>query len=796
MKRFVLMMLLAICSRSVAQTDCTDAMVVCGNTNFEGLHLDGIGSFQEISSCGSEEHNSLWLKIHIATSGTLAFNIIPDNTSLNEDYDFFLFSYTSCDDYTQIRCSTTHPISAGLSTNVTGTNGTETDSFEGPAEDGDGFVRPVDVFAGETYMLVIDRPFGNSDFSLEWTGTATFNDPPAFAALPTGVPSLDIMQCDDDGMPDGSTVFDLTQNTPLVLGGQPDLSVHYYRSQSDSLLGINEIANPDSFVNTSDPQTIYVRLVNDVTECFSNSDFQIGIDGQVSLAESQYAICDDASDGDAFNGQATFNMFDVTQIVFPDSVGYSVQYFLDRQDAENNVNPLAGNFYNTVPDQQTVYIKADNGSCKLILPVDLLVRFIPPILSAQLTQCDFGPYPDGISTFNLSTADALFTGSDPDLSVAYFRDAAAMAGNVALPSVYINETDPQTVLVKITDALTGCSATNTLTLNVNTVTPQQIMPLQSCDVNGNGFAVFDLTHANVVTSPQESTAFYRSLQDALLEQNGIGNVTAYTNALAYDDSVFVRIDDAAIGCSGIIEIALHVNPLPEISISDQAILCVNQPGSVTTIDAGPLPPGVFTFVWHFNNSVLPDATYSIAATQTGTYGVDIINAEGCQNTRTIRVLPADVPAIQSVSTEGYSATVNISPGFAGNYGFSIDQPDGPFQAGNFFADVACGAHIAYVYGGNGCGTTSFAFEIMGIPAYFSPNGDGFADRWNMRCGEDHPNTTIYIFDRFGKLIKQINAAGQGWDGTYNGHPLPADDYWYILNADDGTTSKGHFTLKR
>jgi gliding motility-associated-like protein len=66
----------------------------------------------------------------------------------------------------------------------------------------------------------------------------------------------------------------------------------------------------------------------------------------------------------------------------------------------------------------------------------------------------------------------------------------------------------------------------------------------------------------------------------------------------------------------------------------------------------------------------------------------------------------------------------------------------------------------------------------------------------MTCGENHPDTTLYIFDRFGKLIKQINAAGKGWDGTYNGQPLPADDYWYILSADDGTTTKGHFALKR
>jgi hypothetical protein len=423
---------------SFAQTDCMDALVVCGNTNFEGLHLNGSGNLQEISSCGSEEHNSLWLKIHIATDGTLAFNIVPQSASLLEDYDFFLFTYNSCIDYLQIRCSTTHPQSAGLSYNLTGMNDTETDDYEGPGPDGNGFVRLVDALAGETYMLVIDRPQGDSDFSLEWTGTATFNDPPSIAPLPPGVPTLDLSACDADGNPDSLTMFDLTQNTPRIAGGQPDLSVHYYLSQSDSLLGTNEILNPESFTNTQNPQTIYVRLNNDVTECFANTEFVVQVDATVSLSTSDYAICDDGSDGDAFNGQTAIDMDDVTHTVFPGQPGFAIQYFRSRPDAESGTNPIGPIFYNTIPDQQTVYIRGDDGFCEFIFPVQLSVRYILPVPAANLVQCDFGPGPDGLTTFNLTDADVIFTGSDPDYSVAYFRDAAALAANDALPAVYAN----------------------------------------------------------------------------------------------------------------------------------------------------------------------------------------------------------------------------------------------------------------------------------------------------------------------------------------------------------------------
>jgi len=58
---------------------------------------------------------------------------------------------------------------------------------------------------------------------------------------------------------------------------------------------------------------------------------------------------------------------------------------------------------------------------------------------------------------------------------------------------------------------------------------------------------------------------------------------------------------------------------------------------------------------------------------------------------------------------------------------------------------------------------------------------------------------IYIFDRYGKLLKQISPSGAGWDGTYNGSPLPSSDYWFRVEYKEDETNKtftGHFTIKR
>ncbi|NRD21237.1 T9SS type B sorting domain-containing protein, partial [Winogradskyella eckloniae] len=85
------------------------------------------------------------------------------------------------------------------------------------------------------------------------------------------------------------------------------------------------------------------------------------------------------------------------------------------------------------------------------------------------------------------------------------------------------------------------------------------------------------------------------------------------------------------------------------------------------------------------------------------------------------------------------------------------------------------------------------------PLYFTPNGDGFNETWNIAgIGS---NAKIYIFDRYGKLLKQLSPDGSGWDGTFNGNKMPTSDYWFTVEYDEPGTDirkefKAHFTLKR
>ena len=99
------------------------------------------------------------------------------------------------------------------------------------------------------------------------------------------------------------------------------------------------------------------------------------------------------------------------------------------------------------------------------------------------------------------------------------------------------------------------------------------------------------------------------------------------------------------------------------------------------------------------------------------------------------------------------------------------------------------------------GCTNLTTEVLVIdyPKYFTPNGDGIHDTWKIIGLEAKYNAKIYIFDRYGKLMKQIDPLGEGWNGKYNGEEIPSTDYWFTIDYTENNQQKqfkSHFSLKR
>lgn len=232
-----------------------------------------------------------------------------------------------------------------------------------------------------------------------------------------------------------------------------------------------------------------------------------------------------------------------------------------------------------------------------------------------------------------------------------------------------------------------------------------------------------------------------------------------------------------------------VNPLIQPTFVDLSICS----GTVPPILATTSPNGI-TGTW------LPS---TIDNTTSGTY-VFTPNAPQCAASKTINVTvnPSNtlVSAFATVS-EAFAdnQVVTISAAAAGNYLYQLDG--GAFQSSPIFENVTYGPHTATVKDANGCSLPITVGNILVVnyPKFFTPNGDSYNDSWNIFSLVGQTDSRIRIFDRYGKFLKEISPLDPGWDGTYNGHPLPATDYWFVVEYAEQNVSKkfkSHFSLKR
>ncbi|WP_339836564.1 T9SS type A sorting domain-containing protein [uncultured Flavobacterium sp.] len=93
---------------------------------------------------------------------------------------------------------------------------------------------------------------------------------------------------------DGFATFDLTQNEFIILNGINTLSVNvlYYGSLMDAQFGVNPFSNPNSYFNISNPETIYVRVEDNVTGCYAITNFDLividSVNGIVYIPDANF----------------------------------------------------------------------------------------------------------------------------------------------------------------------------------------------------------------------------------------------------------------------------------------------------------------------------------------------------------------------------------------------------------------------------------------------------------------------------------------------------------------------------
>jgi gliding motility-associated-like protein len=307
----------------------------------------------------------------------------------------------------------------------------------------------------------------------------------------------------------------------------------------------------------------------------------------------------------------------------------------------------------------------------------------------------------------------------------------------------------------------------------------------ACDTNSDGFAVFDLNAIktqifNNLPSNYSVALFESTTGTTALPAN-------FTNTTPNQQIIYTRIVSLE-NCYANIPITLNVISSGGILPSEIINICNN---SVTTISA---PSGFSNYSW---NTLPVQNSQSISISSSGNYIVTLTNANGCTNTKTFTTIESEIATITNIDVNDFeeNLTALISISGNGNYTYSIDGIN--FQNTPFFNLPEAGEYRIYVKEEN-CGTVSDTFFAITYPKFFTPNGDSFNDVWQIKNLDKKglENSKIYIFDRFGKLIKELNKINSSWDGTFDNQKLPSTDYWFIIEVSNGKKIKGHFSLKR
>ena len=688
--------------------------------------------------------------------------------------------------------------------------------------------------AGYKYRVFLNKN-GNACGLYSNAGTLTVYP------LPIITTPVNLVQCDADT--DGIADVNLTQQNAAISANFVNDTFTYFTNQTaaetnDQVFLIN---NPLSYTTSS--TTIWVRVVN-TDGCPIVGQLNVVVSAtQISEAtfHKYFTECDDVITGVStdIDGTSEFDFSTVTAdiqaLLPPPSSNYTITYYETLADAEvetASINPTS--YRNTILNVQQIFVRVDsnqNNACYGLGNFVTLTVEALPVANTQpeYRECDTSEN-DGIFIFNTSNLESNIVQAQTNVTLEYFgatgnplQDSNGNPITSPFPATF--STTSQIITARVTKNTTNTSNNIPCFDLVNIKFTVDVLPIayplttvitEDCDDeiipnNQDGVLVFNTTNLeSEILNGQSVTNFtityFDSNDNPLLDFNGNSIVSPFPSAFQTDSRTIKAVVSNNINttCTGFIDIPFVINPVPNINLTDNELVCTNQPTFLVTIDAGINDGSAtsnYSYIWYLNGAILPQfTTYSIGISTPGIYTVDVINSDTCPSTRTITVVASDIATIQSVDVVDLvdinTVTVNVT-GVGGDFDYAIDD-ENYYQTSNFFSNIPIGNHVIYIRDRNGCGLVTQIIHVLGAPKYFTPNGDGINDTWNIRgtTATSNANIKVTIFDRFGKIITVITPNSNGWDGTYNGNPSISDDYWFTVKFDDNRTAKGHFSLKR
>ncbi|MGH2664454.1 T9SS type B sorting domain-containing protein [Flavobacterium sp.] len=594
------------------------------------------------------------------------------------------------------------------------------------------------------------------------------------------------------------------------------VDISFYLDPNHVSTGINQVTNSTSI--PAGIHTIYTRIETN-TNCTGIGQFQVEVYAaplQNTVSQSFVCVSDtfllNTKDAEALIGQNT---------------SVQTSYFNSFDDAKGNVNQLNKNTpFAITTGTRAIFIRLfdTNTQCVSIINFNLNVLPDPaifnplPIKSCGTTTADF----------NLNSSISFITGNNANYQVRFYETNADLAADnfITTPAHYNSGT--KTIIVKVLDPTNhGCDKTTTLSLVVLHLpgATNNPTPLELCE--DSGFSSFDLTSresemANPTPIADVAFRYYKDITDAANNNNNfITNPATFTNTTVNYQKIYVRLNsktnfnsETGEACHTILELELFVRPYPANHLLESYIICVdrnNVPANPAIINTQ-LPTSDYSFIWHNGFDAVPgneisgESSNAYTTSTVGEYSVKITNTTNaalCSTVANFKTENSYIPfsitgePSELIAFEAENTVTAIVIPQSPDYLYSMDNTG--WQTSNVFTNITAGEHTITVTNKYNCGAVSTQIVLVDYPKFFTPNGDGYHDTWNIGGTQALESIQIHIFDRFGKFIKEINPNSGGWNGTFNGTSLPASDYWFKLKYRKNQIEKefkGHFALKR
>ncbi|TYB80267.1 T9SS type B sorting domain-containing protein [Bizionia saleffrena] len=389
--------------------------------------------------------------------------------------------------------------------------------------------------------------------------------------LPEFIPITNFRQCESDGNQIADFLFSEKDNE--ILNGQQGKEVLYFETENNAINNVNPIDKTVLYNNTSQTQTIYVRVENTTdTSCFGVSSFTIEV-GSIPVynAPINVFLCDDISN----DAVAEFSLTDIAaQIALNSPETLDITFHLTQANAENQENALPENITNTVNPQE-LFVSIDNSTyCKGIASFTLNVVQSPEINPAPDMQvCDTNS--DGSVSFDLTVAEVEVLQIRQDNSViTYYENATDLENNanpITDPTNYSNTSNPQTVYIEVTNTVSNCAVSVPIALIVNLPPTIATLPLiEECENTDNTFDLNAMIPELIGNQENVAVSFYTSQEDADLETNPLS--TFYIYPTNYE-TIYVRAEFIATQCVSFNNFSFRVNPLPIASFVPDLEAC-------------------------------------------------------------------------------------------------------------------------------------------------------------------------------------------------------------------------------